>query len=246
MAKNNFIIQLDDVSNKEIKAIILAELLGNDFKLVRSKLANLENVDLIDKEKYTPVGTVEFCRKWMELSNIKEPSVLDYFNNIHDFFNRKISIYSSYNDAPVGSFIKPVQTKLWDPHIKISTKPSAFLDLVIASEVVDFVAEWRVYVLDKKIVGVGRYDFSDAEIDFDLSVAKKMVDNFSNQPCSYALDLGLTDKGDFSLVEFTDAWAIGLYKGGPGPLVYAEMLSKRWEEIVLKYKKQLKNLKGVF
>jgi len=50
-------------------------------------------------------------------------------------------------------------------------------------------------------------------------------------PAAYALDVALTTYRHLVLMEVTDAWAMGFYRGSCKPLSYARMLTARWNEI---------------
>jgi ATP-grasp domain, R2K clade family 3 len=101
-------------------------------------------------------------------------------------------------------------------------------------EVVEFQQEYRVYILRGLIVGCGRYDDLDlpdveqAELN---SLACNIMAAWKDAPVAYAIDLGIIKDRGLSLVEITDAWAIGWYKPFDRKL-YAEMLKARWDEIV--------------
>ncbi|WP_238996654.1 ATP-grasp domain-containing protein [Paenibacillus pinistramenti] len=48
-------------------------------------------------------------------------------------------------------------------------------------------------------------------------------------PNGYAVDIGLTDKGETLLIEVNDGYALGQY--GLNTLDYAKLLSARWSEL---------------
>lgn len=183
-----------------------------------------------------PVGTVEFCRAWMARCDMFEPIPFDFPPTLSPWFGRTIKFFTEYAAAPDGWWVKPFTTKAWDAHIK--TRDTSLLSgWVWASEPLSIQAEWRVYVVNGEIVGTGRYDDNDAEID-DMVIeptALDMVRCFESSgqaPAAYALDVALTDAGEVVLVEVTDAWAIGYYKGSCSPQDYLRMLVIRWNEII--------------
>ncbi|HLO94579.1 MAG TPA: ATP-grasp domain-containing protein [Burkholderiaceae bacterium] len=51
-------------------------------------------------------------------------------------------------------------------------------------------------------------------------------------PVAYALDFGVLSTGQTVLVEANDAWALGLYGGGPAPGHYVELLTARWRQLL--------------
>ncbi|MMZ67938.1 hypothetical protein D1872_305770 [compost metagenome] len=56
-----------------------------------------------------------------------------------------------------------------------------------------------------------------------------MVSQFQAAPKGYAVDFGLTDKGETLLVEVNDGYSLGHY--GLFSLDYAKLLSARWAEL---------------
>jgi hypothetical protein len=103
-----------------------------------------------------------------------------------------------------------------------------------AQEIVVFDQEYRVYCIGDKIVGHGRYDSNDSD-DLDIvevyQFCEQVMKAWTAKPAAYAIDVGrIVDRG-LSIVELTDAWAIGLYK----PMsfeMYSKMLQVRWNQIM--------------
>jgi hypothetical protein len=63
----------------------------------------------------------------------------------------------------------------------------------------------------------------------DPATIEKAVRNFSSAPAGYAIDFGLTDKGETLLIEVNDGYSLGCY--GLLYLDYAKLLSARWAEL---------------
>lgn len=104
---------------------------------------------------------------------------------------------------------------------------------ILASEVVEFDVEYRLFVNRRLFIGCRHYagDFSQF-IDFD--VAFQALRAWRDQPVSYSLDLGVATAPDGTkrtlIVEVNDAFALGGY--GLPSIPYAEMVIDRWEEMV--------------
>jgi hypothetical protein len=71
--------------------------------------------------------------------------------------------------------------------------------------------EWRIFVLDQKIVTYGFYWAShmddlgkvpDCNIDFNF--VQKAIDKIGENACFYALDVAQTEKGDWTVIEIND------------------------------------------
>lgn len=183
-----------------------------------------------------PIGTVEFCRAWMRATGIPEPAPIDYPECLRDKLGRKVWAMP-FDEVPVGWWIKPISTKAWDAHVKLDGETRE--GTVWAAHTIDpssWQGEWRVYIIHDKIVGVGRYDELDDEaLDFNHAAVQQWVDRFrvsGEAPAGYALDVAVLD-GWTALVEVTDGWAIGYYKGTCSPRDYARLLAARWDQIVM-------------
>jgi hypothetical protein len=100
---------------------------------------------------------------------------------------------------------------------------------VVASEVVRFVSEYRLFVHNSIIVGAKHYvgDFTKA-IDYDY--ACRCTAAFRSAPVAYSLDLGVRDDGETDLVEVNRFFSLGSY--GLAPLLYAQLAEDCWVEMV--------------
>ena len=183
-----------------------------------------------------PVGTVEFCRAWMRAVGVAEPEPIDYPPSL-DFALQRVVRQTTFAQAAVGSWVKPVSTKAWEPHVKQSETDHLGDEPVWEAPVIheqDWLAQWRVYVVNGIIVGAGRYDDKPAEYDLPRIVVASWVDAYTasgQAPAGYALDVALWPGNRMVLVEVTDGWAIGYYKGDCSAADYARLLAARWNEI---------------
>lgn len=100
---------------------------------------------------------------------------------------------------------------------------------VMASEVVTFRAEYRLFVHRKKVIGC-RFYSGDFRVTPDFSVADHFLQRYQSQPVAYSLDLGVTDKGETLVVEINDSFSLGAY--GLSSIPYTKMVTDRWEEMV--------------
>ncbi len=99
---------------------------------------------------------------------------------------------------------------------------------ILCSDVVNFVAEWRCFVRYGNILDVRRYR-GDWRLHCDYRVIDNIVKQFKSAPKGYAVDIGVTDKGETLLIEVNDGYALGHY--GLSSLDYAKLLSARWSEL---------------
>ncbi len=189
-----------------------------------------------------PIGTVEFCRAWMRSCGLHEPAPLDFPDALREFLGRRVQRLACYALAPDGAWVKPVRTKAWAAHRKGIDPTPEDLDPtgeVWASQPLQLQAEWRVYVLDTQVVGVGRYDDGEDALDARQNQAQVWAQQLARfwaarevTPAAYALDVACTQDGRWVLVEVTDAWAMGYYRGSCTEQNYLRMLLRRWEDLV--------------
>ncbi|SHJ63651.1 protein of unknown function [Clostridium cavendishii DSM 21758] len=62
-----------------------------------------------------------------------------------------------------------------------------------------------------------------------FKIIQEVISKFTSAPNGYAIDFGLTDKGETLLIEVNDGYALGYY--GLFNLEYAKLLSARWAEL---------------
>lgn len=238
---SHFVLQSDPMTQVEKAAVRQAIMLGHDDSAVSFSLNDAQHAapgSLSSLRTACPVGTVEFCRAWMRATGVREPEPTDYPDCLQAALGRVVR-RTTFGQAAIGSWVKPQSTKAWDAHVKNSDLEHPAEELVWDSPVIheqDWLAEWRVYVLAGRIVGVGRYDGNPRDdLAFDVVVVSAWVDTYTlsrTSPLGYALDVALMADGRTILVEVTDGWAVGYYKGSCTPTDYALLLASRWREIV--------------
>lgn len=100
------------------------------------------------------------------------------------------------------------------------------------SEVVEFIAEWRCFVLDGRVLDVRPYT-GDYHAQFDASVIDEAITCWKDAPIAYGLDIGVTRDGRTLVVEVNDGYALGNY--GLSPLKSINFHRARWKEMVKPY-----------
>lgn len=175
---------------------------------------------------------------WIALTRlgIARPSVLDYPVELLPWLGRKIELTTmrEVRERAVPTFVKPVENKLftgfvWKPDATRLKVASFEGDTPVwISEVVDFEAEYRCFILDRELVGVRLYrgDWAKA---LDRKVVESAVSEYRKGPRAYALDFGVTVEGQTLLVEANDSYALGNY--GLPSVLYSRMIEARWEEL---------------
>jgi len=245
------IIRQRNFSPMETRIVTKYALL-NDIPVITCSLSELEqHQENFKSGQYLPVGTVEFVREAMRLSGIAEPTNISYPSVLRGFLKRKLE------ERQAGSifqaFVKPINTKTFTGFVFDAMMDPDSLDQFTAeqfhefmkldarekvwtSEIVEWNAEVRYYVLEGKILGYGRYDDGPDEWpEPPLEFVQEIVDTYEsrsmNTPIAYSVDVGMLASGEPALVECNDAWALGCYKGTLSENDYVEMLWARWQQL---------------
>jgi hypothetical protein len=100
---------------------------------------------------------------------------------------------------------------------------------VLCASVVDFVSEYRVFILHGEAIGCRHYK-GDFRLFPDFSVVDAAIAKFTESPAACAMDFGVTRDGRTLLVEVNDGYALGCY--GLNEVRYAKMIEARWRELV--------------
>lgn len=126
-----------------------------------------------------------------------------------------------------GQVIKSVEDLRDTLHISEETP-------VLLTDVVNFVSEYRVYVLHNQILDIKHYK-GDPLIFPSAGEITCMVAMYADKaPVAYCLDVGVLDTHETALVEVNDAINMGNY--GLPATHFARMIDARWLEITRFYK----------
>jgi hypothetical protein len=142
-------------------------------------------------------------------------------------------------DIKYPLFVKPVQGKLFNGQVvgsKSELEMFRYCDeindintKIIISEPVTFLAEYRIFVLDGKILDSKKYMGSYKLIP-DYEIVEKAIADYKNAPIAYSIDFGVTDDGRTLLVECNDAYSLGPY--GLNNMDLTRMFILRWNQIL--------------
>ena len=200
-----------------------------------------------------PVGTVEFVKEAMQVVGIEHPEAASYHPTICGFLNRNIvdSQLGYVLDHNKPMFVKPMATKqftgfVWrgadfdydetqeDPTGRLKALTLPRNTPVWVSHPLEFLCEWRYYVLNGRVIGSARYDpdgldsapSPDEKVVFDAAASMSTVfDGFS-------LDVGVVKSGETLVVEANDGWALGYYNEADCAVQYVELLQARWNQMI--------------
>ena len=178
---------------------------------------------LLSKEDYTeaiPVGTIEFVTAWLQKYHsivteyaIEVPQVL----RTTEFLKREYHIVP-LKDLPVkGEYFIKDATKLksFCYQGEVSSLPIKEMDpthLYQASEIVDVLSEYRVYIIDHKIECIAHYNGNPLLLP-DITLINKANNLYQfekDAPKSYTMDIMVTNQGT-SIIEIHNFTSVGLY-----------------------------------
>lgn len=103
---------------------------------------------------------------------------------------------------------------------------------IFCAEVVSWLSEYRIYVVDSKIRSVDFYS-GNHEIKIDINVVKQAIntlDRSQESYAGYAIDFGVLSSGETALIEMNDGFALGAYQINSQD--YTDLILSRWEELL--------------
>ena len=178
-------------------------------------------------------AVTEKLNAWgIEIPSLNYPKELEHYLGRRVWSTTIDQILDDIENRPV--FVKPVREKRFTGMVLRSAHDCPRLSYcesnepVICSDVVEFLTEWRVFVRYGQILDVRPY-YGNWKNHFAPSVIEQAVRDYQSAPAGYAMDFGITDKGQTLLVEVNDGFSIGCY--GLAAISYAKLLSARWAEL---------------
>jgi hypothetical protein len=182
-------------------------------------------------------GYIEDVHRALSKLGVPIPPSNDYPEQLRGFLGRSIrrAHLGEVRSSAETSFIKPVSHKafggmIWnnDKFSRRTIATQADDVEVWVSDLVNFVSEYRCFILHDEIIDCRHYkgDWSKAP---DKKIIQAAVCAMKGTSCAYCLDWGVTDDERTLLVEANDSYALGHY--GLNPIFCAHMLSARWHEM---------------
>lgn len=230
-----FIVQSDD--KLDIDREILLEKLER-HKIIhdcfRLKMYELKEINLTYTGVEIPIGSISFVTKCLNKLvgfNKENPIELPKYLRTPEFLKRDYNIVSWDKIPRTGEyFLKDASTLKHFTYCgnmeyfiqdDIFEEPKHWFDTslrlskdawYIVSKPVNILSEYRVYVIDKKLVAIAQYDGSPLKLpDTDLICeAIKLINENEEFLNSYTLDVMVTSKGT-SLIEVHNFTSCGLY-----------------------------------
>ena len=225
-----------EVSINKYNAQVGAYLQGEEVILYQS-FSEIKQLTSDD----TVVDYITETRALLKMMGLNVP-VYDYPIELKEFYGRKIyaGVLGEIVNIPDnwGKFIKPkAGSKIFTGKVVNGTCDLIGIGLpfdypIWISEVVEFIAEWRCFVLDGRGLDVWPYT-GDYHTQFNPSVIDEAISCWKDAPIAYGLDIGVTSDGRTLVVEVNDGYALGNY--GLSPLKSINFHKARWKEMVKPY-----------
>jgi hypothetical protein len=189
------------------------------------------------------VGGVGAVRHALDRLGVATPTLADLPDELTAFRGRRVwqstwgDVRGLFNEDGPPLFVKPLR----DPKAFPAGVVSRFRDLipaahlpdampVLVSEPVEFVSEWRFFVLRGRVVGSGFYK-GDPLAFPDATVVRRAIDTWApSAPQGYGIDFGVTADHRTLLVEVNEGYSLGCL--GLRPTIYSEILEARWIELL--------------
>ena len=239
------LIQEKDSNTIDTESVLVKEALlhKNIFYSLFTKKQMLRRRLSLDKSTLV-VGDIDVIYSALKQLSIDIPIVNDYPVELNHMLHRRIwsstlgtLMDSFYNGRHISIFVKPMERlKRFTGFIASShedyykTRGASKRTLVTCSEVVEWLSEWRVYVVHSKIVKISKCPKSgDAEID--KKVVEEAVSLMGETLHGYAIDFGVLSTGETALIEMNDGFSIGAYD--IDPIAYTDMIIARWEQLMM-------------
>ena len=185
------------------------------------------------------VGFVHESKQVMEHLNIDIPSISCYPEALNSYYGRKIwrnTLHNFLKENQFNIFIKPAESnKLFTGKlirsfrdlISIGHQPN---DINIwCAEPVKIGLECRCFVRYGEILDIRNYK-GNWRLQPDIKRIENIINNFDTTLNAYALDFGVTPKGETIVIELNDAYALGNY--GLFSIDYCKLLNARWTQIM--------------
>ena len=167
------------------------------------------------------------------------PANVDYPKQLTQYLGRNVwkSTMEEVRNSSKKIFVKPTEHKqftgfVWNCDAASRMKVVTISDdtAVWCSDPIEIIAEYRSMILDNKVLDCRRYSGSWSDAPSRILVEQAVIEMKNDSPRAYCLDWGITSRGGTALIEMNDGFAFGHY--GLQPILYAKMLSARWNEMV--------------
>ena len=235
----NYKIYIQAFNNFPIADWAVDAYLG--FKQKQADIYFFENIEEVPVSKNVIlVAFIEDTNKYLNKLGLPPKHALNIPVELMKYAGREIrymSMKEFKQDRKLPIFVKPNRrSKEFGAGVitKEESRQMFFNDVtddtpVLVSDVVDFVSEYRGYVIDKELKGIKHY-LGDFRIFPDIGIIDQAIKDYTTQPVGYSIDFGVTGDGRTLLVECNDGWSLGNY--GLDHVTYSTLLARRWLQLI--------------
>lgn len=223
MIKTNYVCEKDSEMAEEVCLFEQALLQHNYDYNISFISVRIDELDTVSAD-LTPIGSLAFVEKQLQRKGITmHPIEVPEILRTTEFLGRGYNIVNFANLPKDGYwFIKDVsKLKEFSGVIDIDS-----LKLMVSSEslynhkwlycdVLDFVVEYRFYILNDKIITYALSEFLQGYLGYfpDINKIQKMINIYSltKHPGAYTFDVGITRQGETFLIEVHPFVSVGIY-----------------------------------
>jgi hypothetical protein len=195
----------------------------------------------VDRDSFI-CGDMDAMHAAMKILGIEPPVIDDFPTILEPYLRRRVwrSSIPRLEDALCSGleiFAKPAgRRKLFTGRVFSSPDDLRHIagvsrqEPLWCSEVVNWISEYRVYVVDQRPRAVAFYG-GDARIALDMDVVHSALSLYASvAPAAYGIDFGVLATGQTALVEANDGYALGAYEVDSES--YAALLFTRWSQLL--------------
>ncbi len=216
MKTEGLILLIPDTVDVEREGVAAAwECLGGTVV----RLGRFWDPPALDADRVRVYGTATFClvlQQKLNLDLIDPPN--DLIFSVAAAGLRRVLTRQTLGGAPTLTypvFVKPLAPKAFRARVYASPEELAAEcrglsadSAILVSEIVEFVAEARCFVMDGRVLDCSVYE-GDADAEAAAAFAREVASALPG-PRAYVLDVGLITARGWAVVEFNAAWGAGL------------------------------------
>lgn len=164
------------------------------------------SAEMLQKD-IVPVGSVEFCMRWFAAMGVI-PHPLNIPVSIQHLVRRKIITTTTLENTGTLYYGK-------DMDVIKASRNGVYREYhgktpMIFSELVPAQSEWRLFVLNRMIVGIKNYA-GDPLVVPDFQYCQTVADQYGKENPAFTLDVMIREDGQTDILELHDFFACGLY-----------------------------------
>ena len=231
-------VYIQAVNNFPIADWAVSAYMG--FRTKQMDIIFFEDIEEVPVSKFNiVVAYIEDTNKYLTKLGLSKKISLNIPAELIPYAGREIRYMTMGEfklDKQLPVFVKPnryAKEFVGGVITKESSKQMFFNDItddtpVLVSEIVDFVSEYRGYVINGELKGI-KYYLGDFRVFPDMKVVDAAIADYKTAPAGYSIDFGITSDGRTLLVECNDGFSLGNY--GLEDTTYSTLLTKRWLEM---------------